>query len=106
MKVKSSSSNRVKKCSVMYNGNMPDIRKYVTHTKSLHKNTEGNCIADGRIFLEQLQDGTECINYPTITDRGPVSFSLLDIEMFEDLSQDDRREIVRDHWTVYKQDLR
>ena len=66
---------------------------------------KGNCSTYDGIFLENYQDGTECINYPTIIDRGPVSFSLLNVELYQDLSQDDLQEIARDHWLIYKQDL-
>ena len=104
-RVKSSGRNRVKKFSETQNGTGPDIRKYFTDTKSINNIHTGNCEIGGRDVFGNIQDEDKSSNYSVINDRGPFSFSLIDADYYQDLSQDDLREIALDHWLVYKQDL-
>ena len=103
--VKSSSKNRVKKRSETHTEGCPDIRKFLTDTKSIHNTKLDNYPLGVEDVFDNYQDGAECINYPIFTDHGPFSFSLIDFDRYQEMCQDDLQDLVTTCWLVYKQEM-
>ena len=55
------------------------------------------------MVMDKFEDGhEEIVDYPKYIDRGSVLFSLDYFEYFQEMGQDELKEIISDHWCQYK----
>ena len=82
----------------------PDISRYFIRSKRSEQSDydkEGG--GKSVMVMDKFEDGQEeIVNYPKYTDRGSILFSLDLFEHFQEMGQDEIKEIISDHWCQYK----